>query len=379
MKIGYLRELYPEKRMIINKVPGAEYCLIRGYSHWVNRAIGGMCYYYPFDTYKLDGMHTINMIVKTPLPWVTTFETLIPRKMGSQTCNIHHEKEFRPVFEKYIKRGLDMICRPNCKQIICLSECNMEIQKKLLDYYPEVKDCIVSKMSVLPVPQKVLIPGGKEKVGEIVKFFFVGNDFIRKGGCEILYVFDRVRRKYKNLELILVGDLKCTENWAFKDFQDTGEFIKGAYKIIEDNKDWIHFYTHIPNEQVLELMQGCDVGLLPTWADTYGYSALEMQAAGLPVITTDVRAIPEYNDDDKGWVIRLPKNVCGELALESCQEKDRVRVLLQDRLEQIICHILENPDEVKVKSDSSLLSVRDNNSPELYASLLQKQYDRFYQ
>ena len=50
-------------------------------------------------------------------------------------------------------------------------------------------------------------------------------------------------------------------------------------------------------------MSSCDVGLLPTWAESYGYSVLEMQACGLPVVTTNIRALPETNVC--GWKVKL--------------------------------------------------------------------------
>ncbi len=63
----------------------------------------------------------------------------------------------------------------------------------------------------------------------------------------------------------------------------------------------------MPNQQVLELLKTCDVGLLPTYADTYGFSALEAQSAACPVISTDVRALPEINNTEVGWLINVPK------------------------------------------------------------------------
>ena len=58
-------------------------------------------------------------------------------------------------------------------------------------------------------------------------------------------------------------------------------------KIIKGS-DWITHYETLPNDYVLELMREQHVGLLPTWSDTYGYSVLEFQGIGVPVITTNV-------------------------------------------------------------------------------------------
>ena len=60
---------------------------------------------------------------------------------------------------------------------------------------------------------------------------------------------------------------------------------------------------------MLELLSGSHIGLLPSFAETYGYVVLEMQAAGVPVVTTDIRAFSEVNPDECGWRIRTPTGV----------------------------------------------------------------------
>ncbi len=87
--------------------------------------------------------------------------------------------------------------------------------------------------------------------------------------------------------------------------QRTAAFIQG-------NREWINYFPQLPNSEVLDMMKKAHIGLLPTYADTYGYSVLEFQAAGCPVVTTNVRSLPEINDNDKGWLIEVPKNRMGE-------------------------------------------------------------------
>ncbi len=50
-------------------------------------------------------------------------------------------------------------------------------------------------------------------------------------------------------------------------------------------------------------MRTADIGMLPSYADTYGFSVLEAQA-GNAVITTDIRALPEVNNPAVGWLIK---------------------------------------------------------------------------
>jgi len=84
---------------------------------------------------------------------------------------------------------------------------------------------------------------------------------------------------------------------------------KKLKSLILDNLDRITYYEYLPNNEILELMKyKIQVGMLPTRGDTYGYSVLEFQASGCPVISTDVRALLEINNEDCGWIINVPKN-----------------------------------------------------------------------
>jgi len=49
------------------------------------------------------------------------------------------------------------------------------------------------------------------------------------------------------------------------------------------------------------------LALLPTCAETHGDVVLEAQANGCPVITTDIRTLPEINPSEIGYLIEVPK------------------------------------------------------------------------
>ena len=67
------------------------------------------------------------------------------------------------------------------------------------------------------------------------------------------------------------------------------------------------------NQQVLTLMGTCHLSLLATLHDTYGFSVLEGFAHGVPAVTTDVCALPEFvlpapAASANGFLLRLPKD-----------------------------------------------------------------------
>ena len=142
--------------------------------------------------------------------------------------------------------------------------------------------------------------------------------------------------------------------------------------IINESADWLHIYPALPFSKVRELMLKCDVGLLPTWGETYGYSTLEMQAAGLPVISTNIRALTETNPH--GWIVKLPTNYAGELALKDREHKDFIRETLVKNLYNIFWDICENRSVILEKSRLSFEFINTVHSPEKYVSFLQEIY-----
>jgi glycosyltransferase involved in cell wall biosynthesis len=121
-------------------------------------------------------------------------------------------------------------------------------------------------------------------------------------------------------------------------------------------------------------MKTCDVGLLPTYADTYGLSVLEAQACGLPVITTDVRALPEINNADVGWLIRVPKNELGEALYSTLEERERLSLQIQSGLEAIVRNIVADPSVIYIKALKSLERIREMHDPTVYAQKLREIY-----
>ncbi len=156
--------------------------------------------------------------------------------------------------------------------------------------------------------------------------------------------------------------------------QETEDDRNWALSFIEENPDWIEHYQNIPHIQVMELMKGCDVGLLPTYADTYGLSVLEAQACGLPVISTDVRALPEINNTDVGWLIRVPKNDLGEALYSTPEDRQRLSQQIQIGLETIVRSINADPSVIYTKALKSIERIRQMHDPAAYAHRLREIY-----
>lgn len=118
----------------------------------------------------------------------------------------------------------------------------------------------------------------------------------------------------------MVGDPGRTHNVAHQEFQDDAAFRASIENTLRECPIFRH-HTSLSNDAVLEMIKTSDVGLLPTWQETYGFSVLEMQACGCPVITTNVRALPEINPENAGWLIRCPLNSMSELTVGALSDK----------------------------------------------------------
>lgn len=124
-------------------------------------------------------------------------------------------------------------------------------------------------------------------------------------------------------------------------------------------------------------MKHSHVGLLPTWAETYGYVVLEAQAAGSPVITTDIRALPEINNEQVGWLIPVPKDSSGNGLLATAQQRTEFSARVEAGLERAIREVLQNRESVKEKGIRSLERIRAHHDPGRAAAHLEEIYDSF--
>ena len=392
MKIGVLAyrfAYYPYLRSILYKLPEAEYVPVRDlYSFlrrgavFINRRMGHSIFqtfdlnnqFDDFELNKVDILHFSNGVSYGRTPWVSQFETLLPRFDG--VVQRYEGKTRRSLrMTPLVERGMNALQSPSCKRIIAWSQCAAEFQRDLLAELPfEERENILGKMVVVHPPQPVLKQQQEEArydSSHPIRFILVGDAFFRKGGREVLKAFDNlISNEQAPIKLILVSSLRL-EPYAAQETQADRDW---AVQFIQDHSDWIEHFDNLPHDKVLELMKNCDVGLLPTYADSYGFSVLEEQACGLPVISTDVRALPEINNTSVGWIIRVPKNELGEALYSTPEERERLSQQIQSGMEAIISSIVADPSVIYTKAAAAIERVRDNHDPQVYAQKLREIY-----
>ncbi len=375
MKLATIGLTYAHKRMILDaKVPGVEYY---SFQNWYNPFIKRVLHTYEvypalFQGY-IDAYHTFNTIMLTNKPWCVTFETFIPR--SERLYDINHHDSFDAPKGPLMRKVMEVLAKDNCKKMIAYTKCNLKLQLLMNEIYPDLKDILNSKTCYIECPQELFVDHPQSEPPKIVKFFFMGRDFVRKGLPEVITALYTISKKRKDFELNLITDTTHISNYAFRDFQDTQEEQEYINRIIEDSKDWLHIYKPMAYNACIEMMKSSHVGLLTTWADTLGFSSLDMQAAGLPIITTNVRAQPEVNPH--GWMVKLPLNYAGEVGLKSREQKEEVRKIFINQLIDIFNEILDNKADIVKRSELSFNHVIENHSLENYSKRVADIYKLF--
>lgn len=392
MKIGVLAyrfDYYTNQRNIVNKLPEAEYVPVKDlYSNlrraalFANRRLDRELFpafdlnnqFDDFEFNKVDILHFSNGVSYGRTPWVSHFETMLPR--FSSLMQRNHGKSKKPFkLTPLIQHGFNALQSPSCKCIIAWSQSAADMQRDLLTELPfEERETILKKMVVLHPPQEVIVDQPVKRHydnSNPIRFILVGAAFFRKGGRETLLAFEKlVKKELAPIQLVIVSSLRL-EPYAARETEV--DKVK-AVKYIEENSDWIEYHQDLPNEELMELLKTCDVGLLPTYADTYGLSVLEEQACGLPAITTDVRAMPEINNADVGWTIRVPKNDLGEALYSTAEERERLSQQIQAGLEAIVRNIVADPSVIFTKALKSIERIREMHDPAAYAQKLREIY-----
>ena len=284
--------------------------------------------------------------------FVVFFETTLPRI-----------SKHRFLLNTLEKRAL---LRKSCLGMVAISNCAKHLQVASSGPNP--------RMKVLHPPQEITLKGdnGRWNHREPVRFCFLGRDFARKGGIEMLRAFDALVKL--NWHLTIISSLSL-QDYATQYTRSEQAVLKAeVVDILERRKGQIKVHDSLPNNEVLEVMLKSHVGLLPTWHDTYGYSVLEFQASGCPVISTDVRALPEINNNDCGWVVPVCKKHGAQISpLKTSSARQRFSEDLTKDFKEVVSGILNGSlDDVRSKSQAAIQRIKSDHDPLAHKAALLK-------
>ena len=334
--------------------------------------------YDPFTKPKVDLLHTFNHVCNAGgLPWIVTFESTVPRT--NQTVNRPWEKdgkEYTP--DKFTGKSINFLADDSCKACIAISMSAFNIQRNMLNHMnvsSKVKESINGKTIILHPPQELLCTEEEVKqkylnIHQCIEILFVGRMFYRKGGKMIVEALEKCLPAETKFHLTIVSSFQEDNGLYMEDSEYTL-----ALKEKLENTSWITWIKSLPNSEVLKLCKKAHVGCLPTLQDTYGYSTLEMQACGCPVITTNVRACPEINSEECGWIVPIKiDNIGGEAILFNREDRKEREEEIVNGLVRVFNDIFENPDKIEEKALNARKRIVKEHSLEEYEKKLNALY-----
>lgn len=332
------------------KIP--DYALFRLFGH-LNPVLHNLEY----GSRGFDLLHFFNAASLGNTPWVSTFETSIPR--WADTVAWGH------------RFGVKLLARDACRRLIAMCDAARADQFALLEAQPDLAEKVAAKVTVLHPPQAPLVDAPKAGPTDTIRMMIVGKDFFRKGGGEILRALDRVLEDGLPFHLTIVSTLEHGDYASKTTEADVAE----AKRVIAKWPDQITYHYRLPNPEVLDLFRTSHVGLLPTWGETYGYSVLEAQAAGCPALTTDLRALPEINDDNCGWMIEMPKTRLRDGVLGTAAERAAFSRQLGEGIEARLREMAADPASIAAKGANAFKRLRAHHDPVTHATRLREIYD----
>jgi glycosyltransferase involved in cell wall biosynthesis len=314
---------------------------------------------------NLKIFHCFNSIYLGKHSWFVTFETTLPR--------------FTNFPNWLLKFTWHRLASTQCRQIIAMSNCSKSIFLQDLELnraqiFDAKIQAIREKIKVLHPPQAVSIDDSEKSCivdfDGSLKLALVGHDFFRKGGLELLLALDKLLTSGHDIQLNIVSKM-IAGDYASR----AGDAeIALANNIINKYPEQIFVKETLPNSDVINLLRKSHIICLPTWGDTYGYSVLEGQSAGCAAITTNIRALPEINNSECGWVIEVPKVPSGDADIDTREKRKVFQNILIQGIQSALEEALGDRQKLREKSRLSLKRIRDYHNPENHQAELLKIY-----
>lgn len=273
---------------------------------------------------RVDLLHFFNSIAFGRTPWVTTYESLIPRW-------------YDEVPDARIHEGIDRLLDGSCRRLIGFSEAAVGSFEEYVHRMGrgDVWGELLGKNTVLHPPQ-ALLPE-RERAEGPVRFAFVGADFYRKGGLECLKALHRLHAAgVRGWHFDVVGKVGRWENQRARTTEADG---REAMRLLAAMSDAVSYRESVPHAEVLEGLGRSHYLLFPTFQDTYGYVVLEAMAAGCVPVATRTRSLPEVIVDGvNGVLIDVPVDAVGDAHDTATTAEEKARLV--DALEAVLRGVL---------------------------------------
>ncbi len=227
---------------------------------------------------KKSLIHVHQALVKDKVPWVVD--------QSEAQLFIDSENYYKLTKHNYIRAVEKYLNSKYCKKIMPTSNAAKENIRAFYDIKEKDKIEVV-----YPAIHKEKV---KKREHEKIKLLFVsGNrstNFYVKGGSETFKAFEILDGRY-DVTLTYIGLVP--------------EDIKEKYSERENINIYPPQYSQ---HELFEVYKNHDIFLMPTYTDCFGYVILEAISCELPVIATNMYAIPEIlGEEERGLLIDAKK------------------------------------------------------------------------
>lgn len=299
IRVGFESRNYGGERNTYAPVPGIEHVKLRrvpferapGPEHLgLHRVFAPLPQIGP----PVDLVHLWNRVSVGRVPWGVSFEDTLPYLNPA-------------IHARMIRVQRARLLNERCRFVIGMSQHAVSRLRSTLT--SEEWDVIGPKTSQIyphhPVSERATAYRSPSE-GESLRLMFVGGDFFRKGGESLLRMVERCGDE---LDLHLTVVSRASGN----DYRGTPPAEVDVAQIqqrLASNRR-IMWHRSLPHADVLALAESQHLGCLPTLSDTFGYSVIEFMSLGVPVLVSDVQALPEFTGQDTGWQLPVAKDAQG--------------------------------------------------------------------
>ena len=261
--------------------------------------LDGLTLFSPLDTLGADLIHGFNRIPLNAKPFVLGFESHLPRVWGLE----------KSAYEQFLYGNL---LSRRCRRIVAISRHaagNFHEGVASARLSGDAREKLLSKLEVrypnLVVPAAA---SDKPRLEDGLIATFVGGHFGRKGGGVVVRMAELARSLGLPIRFNIVSSLQA--GGAIWTDPSREGFFEPYFKLL-DQPNITHFTT-LPNADVQRLLGQSHVVLLPTLADTFGFSVLEAMAVGTPALATAQAALPEVIGDGIDGMLLAPARTPGQ-------------------------------------------------------------------
>lgn len=255
----------------------------------ISRVIEGITLFSPFPFRPFDLIHGFNRIPLGTKPYIIGFESHLPRAFGAESS-------------KYFDMLLQSLASDRCRGIYAISQ---YAQRQFLNQHRESKYFETLKNKLHLRYPNINIPNRDDalivnETSRLIRLVFIGNHFARKGGTVALRLAELAYNMGLPIHIDIISSLEMgSMSWV--DPLSDGYFNSDDHLLQSLPNITVH--GRLPNKHVLDIIRYSHFSLLPTFSDSFGFSAIESMANYTPVIATPQGALPEFIHHSKNGII----------------------------------------------------------------------------